>query len=316
MKIISILLIIVCIIKFSFQQCNEFYPIIKLQEKEISNYITKNINNLLSNSHSCIDLLISKGKLSSLDKYLSLLKLNNINFKDSLLSSINKFKKKISDINTKFKYNEKDYQIISPSFKWAQSLNEIFIEIKFSHRFDSPGCIEINNLKVSITKNTVNLIGYCILGDIPIKINFHIETLFEIDDKNSTHGFFGLVGRYQFTLKKKISGQYWEKLLSKNNPTFLNMGIWFEMKEKYENEIKNFEDQKEDEEFKKEYERLERKAEKKRERKQKKKKERERKKLEKERKERIKKYMNLLFEYKYIIIGGFFIILFIFFKKK
>ena len=42
----------------------------------------------------------------------------------------------------------------------------IYIEIKFSHRHDSPGCIEINNINVTITNNTANFIGYCILGDI------------------------------------------------------------------------------------------------------------------------------------------------------
>jgi hypothetical protein len=34
------------------------------------------------------------------------------------------------------------------------------------------------------------------------------------------------------------------------------MGIWFEMKEKYENEIKKFEDENDDLEFKEEYEKI------------------------------------------------------------
>ena len=316
MKKIILLSIILALIKKCFNQCSELLKIIKNPEIEISNYINKNINNYLKDSKSCINILLSNGKLSSLDNYLNNLQLKKIKFTSDLLNSINTFKKKLLEINTKFKYSEKDYQIISPAFKWAQNLNEIFIEIKFSHRFDSPGCIEIKNLKVSILKNTVNLIGYCVLGDIPIKINFKIETLYDIDYQNSNHGFFGLVGRYQFTLKKKISNKYWEKLLSKNNPVFTNMGIWFEMKEKYESEIKKFEDEKDDQEFKEEYERIQKKAEMKRERKQKKKMEKERKKLAKKRKELFMKYYNLVLEYKYVLIGIFLVFLFLCFKKK
>jgi hypothetical protein len=113
----------------------------------------------------------------------------------------------------------------------------IYIEIKFSHRHDSPGCIEINNINVTITNNTANFIGYCILGDIPIKIDFHIETWQDIDYENSTHGFYGLVGRYQMVLRKKINRMYWDKLLSDKSSYLPNMGIWFEMKEKFN--IKN-----------------------------------------------------------------------------
>ena len=56
--------------------------------------------------------------------------------------------------------------------------------IKFSHRHDSPGCIEIKNINVTITNNTVNFIGYCILGDISIKIDFHIETWQDISPRH------------------------------------------------------------------------------------------------------------------------------------
>lgn len=36
----------------------------------------------------------------------------------------------------------KPKQFVTPVFKWGQSNEEIFIEIKLSHRFDSPGCLE------------------------------------------------------------------------------------------------------------------------------------------------------------------------------
>lgn len=32
---------------------------------------------------------------------------------------------------------------LSPAFRWAQSLNETFIEVKFATRLDSPACIDL-----------------------------------------------------------------------------------------------------------------------------------------------------------------------------
>ena len=39
---------------------------------------------------------------------------------------------------------------LSPAFRWAQSLNTTFIEVKFATRFDSPACLDVSNLDVSI----------------------------------------------------------------------------------------------------------------------------------------------------------------------
>ena len=108
----------------------------------------------------------------------------------------------INDVYNKHKYSSKDYQEVFPASKWAQSLNEIFIEIKFAHRHDSPGCLKMKDLKVDIKEKSVSLIGYCVLGEVPIKMNYYIETLDKIDVKSSKH-FVSSVGRYQFNLKKK-----------------------------------------------------------------------------------------------------------------
>ena len=89
----------------------------------------------------------------------------------------------INDVYNKHKYSSKDYQEVFPASKWAQSLNEIFIEIKFAHRHDSPVCLEMKDLKVDIKEKSVSLIGYCVLGEVPIKINYYIETFDKIDIK-------------------------------------------------------------------------------------------------------------------------------------
>ena len=268
-KIIFISLFLI-LQKITFE-CPIIESIIKENESKITSTIEKNIKSLLKNSSNCINTLIKNVKLLSLEKYLSLLKKNKINFSSSLEISINSFKKKLKDLHNKYKYSINEYKIISPAFQWAQSLNDIYIEIKFSHRLDSPGCLELNNLNVTIKNESVNLIGYCILGDVPIKINFYIETFQEIDFENSTHGFFGLIGKYQIKLRKKNLGMFWDKLLKDGSINFSNMGIWFEMKEKFENEIKKFEEQIDKEKFDQEVYQIEKEVKEKKERRDKKK---------------------------------------------
>ena len=58
MKIIIILTIILTILKKSNNQCIDLIKIIKNPENEISNYINKNINNIIKDSKSCINILI------------------------------------------------------------------------------------------------------------------------------------------------------------------------------------------------------------------------------------------------------------------
>lgn len=50
---------------------------------------------------------------------------------------------------------------ISPAFKWAQSLDNVYLSIKFATRYDSPGCIDIFEKDVNITANRVDMITFC-----------------------------------------------------------------------------------------------------------------------------------------------------------
>ena len=39
--------------------------------------------------------------------------------------------------------NLKSIPVISPAFRWAQSLTHVYLEVKFSTRFDSPACLDL-----------------------------------------------------------------------------------------------------------------------------------------------------------------------------
>ena len=255
--------IISILFNFSFcedsdENCNEFIEYFSEKEEDLAKYISNKIHKLKNKSQQCIDILVKNGKLLALDFYLTELGKRGVSYRENLEMSINTLKKALDDIHNKHRFDQIQYQTVFPAFQWAQSLNEIFLEIKFAHRHDSPGCLEIKDLSVKFGSNSVDLIGYCVLGDVPIKIDFHIKTWAEISKENSTHGF-GSVGRYQITLKKKEAGKYWNRLLPDGVSLPNNMRVWFEMKEKFEDTLKEFEKDDDDEEFNKELEEMKKK---------------------------------------------------------
>ena len=242
----------------SDENCNEFIEYFSEKEEDLAKYISNKIHKLKNKSQQCIDILVKNGKLLALDFYLTELGKRGVSYRENLEMSINTLKKALDDIHNKHRFDQIQYQTVFPAFQWAQSLNEIFLEIKFAHRHDSPGCLEIKDLSVKFGSNSVDLIGYCVLGDVPIKIDFHIKTWAEISKENSTNGF-GSVGRYQITLKKKEAGKYWNRLLPEGQSITNNRRVWFEMKEKFEESLKEFEKDDDDEEFNKELEEMKKK---------------------------------------------------------
>ena len=227
------------------EHCSEIKDIIYKPYSEIILYITKNINTLKDKSQSCIDIFVKNGKLDELDYYLNELAKKGVQYRENLSLSINTMKKQLDEIHNKHRFEVKEYQTISPAFKWAQSLEDIFIEIKYAHRHDSPGCLEIKDMNIDIKNDSVSFVGFCVLGDVPIKIDFKIDTYHGLNVSECTHGA-GSVGRYQITLKKDQKS-FWKKLLKDDSPVPPNMRVWFEMKEKYEKELKEFEEKEEKE---------------------------------------------------------------------
>lgn len=248
-KNISIIFIILCIISRTNEvstekNCNELYEVIFKDIEQIQTYIDYNIYELKQKSKMCIELLIKNGRLEALDYYLDELDKRRIKYKSYLTSSVNIMRKKLEEAHDKYRNEVFKYQTVYPAFQWAQSPDEVFIEVKFAHRHDSPGCLELDDLDVFIREKSVTLLGYCVLGDIPIKIDFSINTWGKLNYTESTHGK-GSVGRYQFTLKKRKTS-FWEKLLADGSPVPQNMRIWFAMKEKYEEQLKPYEKKKEE----------------------------------------------------------------------
>ena len=96
-------------------------------------------NFIVDNFKSCIEILITKGHFDALEYLINELMKRGIKFKDHLNESINKYNTHLNGLKNKFKFKETDYQKVTPAIRWAQNKEYVLIEIKFSHRFDTPG---------------------------------------------------------------------------------------------------------------------------------------------------------------------------------
>jgi hypothetical protein len=228
-------------------------------EESLMEELGKRMHDLKNETNGCVETLLRSGSFKALEFFLNELNKRNIKFRETLSVAINNLQKKLEDLHNKFRFDESDFQRVTPAFQWAQSMNHIFLEIKFAHRHDSPGCLEVKNETVDIYKNLVVFTAYCVLGDVPIKFNFPLELWQEVNKEESTHGF-GSVGRYHITLKKRTGGMYWDKLIKEGVEKPHNMKTWFEMREKYIDQIQQYIDDDEEELFKRETEEIEKKA--------------------------------------------------------
>ena len=51
--------------------------------------------------------------------------------------------------------------VIAPSMRWAQSVENTFVEVKFATRFDSPACLDIFDHSTTIVDKKLVISAMC-----------------------------------------------------------------------------------------------------------------------------------------------------------
>lgn len=224
-------------------------------EGELIKGIDNNIKVLVNESKECIEKLLLTSHYKALEHFVEELNERGIKFREILSNSIVNIQKEFENIQNEFSNINKEKLIKSPAFQWAQSMEKVYIEVKFASRHDSPGCLEINNVDLSLKNDKILLTGECTIDENIIQYNLDIELFDEIDtqykDLSPTSN-----GRYQLVLRKKET-KYWTRLLKDENDIRDNMKVWFEMKAKFEGELSDYE-KKEDLDEDKSFEEIER----------------------------------------------------------
>ena len=202
----------------------------------------------IKNDNSCIEKLLQKGLIKETEFLLEELNKRNISFKDQLKQATSNISLKAKEIYNLFRFEENEYVNAIPAFQWAQNLEFIFIQIKYAHRFDSPGCLEVKKEEITIDGNVLNFSALCLQGDTPIKFSLTLDLFDNIDKEHSVFSSSS-VGRMQLNLKKE-KVDYWKSLLKQGSEAPSNMRMWIEMREKYLEEIQKYIDITEEEETK------------------------------------------------------------------
>ena len=129
-------------------------------------------------------------------------------------------------------------QVVAPAYQWAQSPSMVYLDIKFSHRLDSPGCLEVANPQVNITDSKLTFIANCARSTQRIKINLDLEFYTQVNSSESSYSFTS-VGRLNVNLRK-LQDSSWPKPMKGRKPS--NVHTWWEMKEKYSKLMKKYSD--------------------------------------------------------------------------
>jgi len=178
-------------------------------------------------------------------------------FKEKLKVSVSNIKSALVYIDEKYKHDPVDYLESTPVIQWAQSMDKVFIEIKLSHRHDSPGCLEFFNERIGFTAVTLLFHVECPISDHPMKFRLHLPLFGTIVENESSYSKSS-VSRIVVTLKKKTNQVFWKTLSREGEKDPPYTKTWFEMAEKYEDDIyflKEKEEEKKEEEEMKELER-------------------------------------------------------------
>lgn len=114
---------------------------------------------------------------------------------------------------------------IEPVFQWAQSYKYIYIQVKFAHRLDSPGCLGVSNEVVNITNNTLFLSAFGIQAHQPIAFTLNLTLFDDVVPENCTWKMEA-VGTMFFNLTK-ANDTLWRRLIvqkEKKIPVWWHMG--------------------------------------------------------------------------------------------
>ena len=156
------------------------------------------------------------------------------NAESTARNQIEHIKRRQADVLHEFEKKPKKQNVIAPAFQWAQSLENVFISVKFAYRIDGPGCLDIFDETVEITSKSINMTAFCRIDKQVNKYELYLPLFGEVDIDNSTFEIAS-VGRLYINLDK-IKTERWRRLLSTTDK-LPNMSLWWDQHEKYEDDL-------------------------------------------------------------------------------
>lgn len=186
-----------------------------------------------------MDSLLKNGFLKSADFALKNYFLKqNVDISESMKSTILELKGRLEGL-LKIISQVKKALVAMPVFMWGQSEESIFVHVKFSHRFDTPGCLDITEEIYEIKDNKLFYQANCMQTHQPINFILDINLFEEAVDEGKVIRK-GSVGTRVLEFKKK-SKTIWKNLHDDTEKfSRLQMRVWWELKDVYPQAMKQY----------------------------------------------------------------------------
>lgn len=198
-------------------------------ESQLLSYVDENPSSL----ESCAEQALNKNWFDCVFTLINSSIFSDSTFSESFKAQVKSKRKYIETLITKASSWGK-MNTMTPAMQWAQSPNTTYIEIKYSHRLDSPGCSVINDLKVDISSNHFYFSGNCMRSNQKVRFLLEFDTFATVDPELSSYQD-GNNGKLQVQLRKMNDTEVWELPLKGKKPA--NLHIWWEMKEKFKKDM-------------------------------------------------------------------------------
>ena len=126
--------------------------------------------------------------------------------------------------------------ILTPAYQWAQSGDSIFLNVKFSHKWDAPATMIQTDDVDNVTYGTTNFSIHAHKGNKHFVLG--VDLLREIDGESSSW-VMGSVGKMIVSLKKDSFQKEWWPRLNKHKLKPPNQQVWWDRQEMYDHERTN-----------------------------------------------------------------------------
>ncbi|GIX60801.1 CS domain-containing protein [Babesia caballi] len=149
--------------------------------------------------------------------------------------SIEKVQRESSELLQLLNRHYDEVDVVNVAFQWAESPQEIFLAVKFSNRWSSPGERTACSLEVK-----GNMLRYSSTGTQSDKLKKY-QLILELHDDvlgGETRVSAVSMGRFTITLKKARPAVW--NMLTKGNEKLPNQQIWWDMKDKHQEACDDF----------------------------------------------------------------------------
>jgi hypothetical protein len=128
-------------------------------------------------------------------------------------------------------------------------LSHIFIEVRYAHRHDAPGCSRSEDEQISIKEDSISLSVLCLEANSKVKYTLFLRLWDKIDVTQSRHEYQA-VGKQHFTLAKSRAPARWLQLYEDRGQSLgpgtlpsrpINYRLWLAYHEKFVESLWEFE---------------------------------------------------------------------------